>query len=447
MRRHCIHILCFLGVLTSMKSFTCSASDSLYEKIPAFHAYILGNTEGQVNTTHQSEATFTPASTLKTVTALLAYKVLGEAFSYTTTVSITQKEGQTHDAILTGSGDPTLTSEDLEKLLTPLKGQKLTGVFYVDISAYALPEYSTNIMSYDLGCYDCRPFGAVNVDGNLFNVSIKVQGEKITLSNDFGVTCHSHLTLSDEPSSITTVWRNGELHLYGHMDKKEKKPRLHSVAPALLTPYLEQKIKSVLKKLNISAPVIYTKDTKRLPTDRKVINTHTSRPLHEFLPPAFKISDNFVFDALYLTLIHQGDNKPEDWHEGDPILKSFIKEHFDLDMAQALIVDGSGLSRHNQVSPNQLYALLCKGSHIPDFVSAFPAPGEINSSLANRDLPPHIRAKTGFFMGTVTLCGYGVSQIGKPKQAFVIFTNNAPSPAAPVRKLHEQFLKEHMKSE
>ncbi len=433
------------SVAMTLATSPACVAEPLYEQIHAFHAYIMGDVAGHVTLEHHALANVVPASALKAVTALLAYKVLGPDFTFTTTLSVTKSGGKVQDAILKGSGDPTLTSQDLEQLLTPLKGKTLPGTLYVDMSAYQLPEYSTNIMRYDLGCFDARPHTAFNLDGNLFNLHITQAGLCVKATDDLGQEHLSAITLHEGATNIATLWTLDGLKVLGKLNKTEL-TALHPVAPERLEPYLTQKIQAVLKKLQITATLRLTKDAKILPTGQELLGTHHSAPLKAFLPPALKISDNFVFEALYLRMIHDHASAPiTDWHEGDSVIKALAKTHFQVDLGPALIVDGSGLSRHNQLSARAFYDLLCAGANIPEFVASLAKPGEALSSLATRtDLPPHIRAKTGYMLGIVALCGYSVDDQEHPTQAFMVVANHVPGSPAEMRKVHDAFVKEHL---
>ena len=437
--------LCSWGLAMTLATSQACVAEPLYEQIPAFHAYIIGDVAGHVTLEHQPLANAVPASALKAVTALLAYKVLGPDYTFNTTLWVTKNAGKIQDAVLKGSGDPTLTSADLEQLLAPLKGQTLPGILYVDMSAYQLPEYSTNIMRYDLGCFDARPHTAFNVDGNLFNLQVCETSAGISATDECGQTHLVNVILHEGPTNLATLWTLDGLKVRGKLNKQEP-TALHPVAPERQGPYLTQKIQAVLKKLEITATVRLTKEAETLPPCQELVNTHCSAPLKEFLPPALKISDNFVFEALYLRMIHDHALQPiTDWHEGDPVIKALVKTHFNVDLSQALIVDGSGLSRHNQLSARAFYDLLCQGAHIPEFVTALAKPGEALSSLVTRtDLPPQVRAKTGYMLGIIALCGYTVDDQGRPTQAFAVISNNVPGSPAVMRTIHDQFLKEHL---
>ena len=106
------------------------------------------------------------------------------------------------------------------------------------------------------------------------------------------------------------------------------------------------------------------------------------------------------------------------------------------------IVDGSGLSRYNLVSPAQLVKLLSyaynnKSINQP-FVNALATPGNIGT-LETRmpDLKNRVRAKTGRMTGIVSLAGY-IKTTDHGEVAFAIATNSFLGDHQKHQKLHDE---------
>lgn len=98
----------------------------------------------------------------------------------------------------------------------------------------------------------------------------------------------------------------------------------------------------------------------------------------------------------------------------------------DIALDGAVLADGSGLSRDNRVSADQVVAILAavwKSAGAGIFRESLPAGGEPGSTLRNRlkDLGPRVRAKTGYIRGVVALSGY-VEPASGPAIAFSILT-------------------------
>ena len=146
-----------------------SAHQKLTSQKPAFYAYIVGGVDSEnASQEHNADVYITPASCQKTVTAVMAYKALGGDYVYETKLSIT-KAGH---AVVTFSGDPTLSSEDLFEMLTALPRKYFNGKIIVDGSAFQTPPYSRNIIVDDMATSYARPVAAANIDGNLITVTV-----------------------------------------------------------------------------------------------------------------------------------------------------------------------------------------------------------------------------------------------------------------------------------
>lgn len=425
---------------------------ALYNTKPASYAYIIGDTLSHtIDSKYASDSYITPASCQKVITALLAYKVLGEDYRYQTKLNTTKSEGHLEDIIITFSGDPTLTSGTLEQLLSPLQGSSIQGNIILDASAYQIPPHSPHKMVEDIGTWYGQPVSSMVIDQNTIHVKIQVppQGNLTQITTDVGYKIYGNVQVNNSPSDVRLTWDEGKLIASGTVNSNDSLLE-YKLSPPLLDPYIKIKVSKVLDRLGIQKKqkdILIIKDKNELPTTMTLVHAINSEPLGQFLPPALKISDNLVFDSLYLSLIHRDTAAGiEEWQQGDPIIKKLLKKHFDLDMLSALFVDGSGLSRYNRIQPQQLFFLLQKGYKIPSFVKALAKPGEINSSLANRpSLPPSVLAKTGEMTGICCLCGYGVKE-GTPK-TFVLAANNFAPPSADIYYVFDEFMTNYLEND
>jgi len=412
-----------------------TAYQKLIEQKPAFYAYIVGDVEAEnASQEHNADVYITPASCQKTVTALLAYKTLGGDYVYETKLAIT-KAG---DAVVTFSGDPTLRSEDLLKMLAALPRNHFAGKIILDGSAFQTPPYSRNIIIDDMATSYARPVSAANIDGNLITVTVTpgMFAQPATIENDGGYQIDNQV-VTGEKSAITLSWSNERIKASGTIGIRDQHLKL-KMSPENLDGYIANKFKNILKQAKLNAEVVIVKDSH--PGDAHVVSTHQSEPLSTIIPPALKISDNFVFDALYLKIITKESAAPIlKWEEGDAAIKALIKTHFNVDMDKALFVDGSGLSRYNRIQPRQLFKLLQKAYVVKEFVVALACTGEENTTLKNRTtLPSGIRAKTGTMCGINCLCGYNVSD--STPQAFVIGGHNFAPPLSDIHPILDGFI-------
>jgi len=94
-----------------------------------------------------------------------------------------------------------------------------------------------------------------------------------------------------------------------------------------------------------------------------------------------------------------------------------------------VLVDGSGLSRLNLVSPRHLITLLnymFKNKNFISFYNSLPIAGidgSLGTRMKNTRAEGKVRAKSGFLANTRSLAGYAYTGDNEPV-SFVIFANN-----------------------
>lgn len=359
---------------------------ALYKEKPAFYAYIIGTIPNhRISHEYNADVFVTPASCQKIITALLAYKTLGPSYQYSTRLYTVKQGLYKNAAIVAFSGDPSLTSEDLYELLTPLKNKDLKGTIILDTSLFQTPAFSPNLVCDDIGKIYSRPISAMNLDQNL-------------------------LTAKKSPEDLTL--------------------------------YIISKVRRVLGRLHIKAKIIIGSDPDKIPQHKTLVNTVQSKPLQSIIIPALKTSNNFVFDCLYLKIVNLQCSSPiKKWEEGHNVIKKLLQAHFDIDVGKALIIDGSGMSRYNRIQPRKLYELLCKAYKIQEFIDALPSPLELSTTLQQRTgLPKNIKAKTGALSGISGLCGYSFNNPRSVK-AFVMIASNFPPPASEMHVIQDTFIR------
>jgi D-alanyl-D-alanine carboxypeptidase/D-alanyl-D-alanine-endopeptidase (penicillin-binding protein 4) len=177
------------------------------------------------------------------------------------------------------------------------------------------------------------------------------------------------------------------------------------------------------------------------------VGTYRSPPLHKIVQTMNRESQNLYAEQLLRTLavVNPPDTSSEDLTEGSAALGSLAVQSelaaTGVDTSRVQLVDGSGLSRKNYVSPRALTRLL---EHMwveaaPDLSSAFydalPIGGE-NGTLEYRfggaPAEGNVRAKTGTLSGASALSGY-VNTAGGTPLSFVILCNHHMAEADEVR--------------
>ena len=150
-------------------------------------------------------------------------------------------------------------------------------------------------------------------------------------------------------------------------------------------------------------------------------------------------SDNLTAELFIKTMGINGQN-PGNWKDGIDSVRSFLFEKVGMDTSVIRLADGSGVSRYNLSSPDQIIRLLTwvfrKGPK-DQFISTLPGGGwegtmeERLGSFGNS-----IRAKTGHLSGVSCLSGYLFSPRHGPI-AFSIMMNGFIGPAKPYQQLQD----------
>ncbi len=110
-------------------------------------------------------------------------------------------------------------------------------------------------------------------------------------------------------------------------------------------------IRSTLEKNGIQ--LTGTIKTGKAPGGR-ILATHQSKTLPALIREMVKDSDNLIADNLLKTLGHQTFDQPGSFTNGSEAVKKILEDKAGILLKNAVIVDGSGLSRNNRVSAYQL---------------------------------------------------------------------------------------------
>lgn len=383
---------------------------------------------------------FTPASTLKILTAEAALIFLGPDFKFPTQVLTNAKSTSNGfingDIYLVHSGDPSLTYYDLTDLMVALKSQQIQGVLgnvYIDTTAYDQNNTGPGWEDKDLqSCYGA-PINASIINHNCISIGItpaKSVGHLATViqspryfysavSNTVVTKAQSrfcHLSLSSLADNTITI--NGCMSR-GHYS------RGGSIVIADIMKYNESLLRSLFKRFGIQ--VTGQIGARAAPHDLSVLAQHESKPLHVLISEMLKKSDNIIAGSIFKKIGELYSNQPGSWSNGASAVKQVLAQKASVNTTNMRLIDGSGLSRENQVTPSQLMQVLDAAFHNYttnyEFISALPIAG-VDGTLKNRlkNIAWKVRAKTGTMAGVVSLAGYAISKDHEPI-AFVIIIN------------------------
>lgn len=183
------------------------------------------------------------------------------------------------------------------------------------------------------------------------------------------------------------------------------------------------------------------------------IAEHRSAPVSELITTVNKSSHNLYAEHLLKTLGHVLPVPDLELAPGSAAMgglaamRTYVNAGIDTTRMQ--LVDGSGLSRKNLISPAGTIDLLRYMADHPNilvqkaFLSSLPISGKDGTLeyrfARNTAANGRVLAKTGTLGSVNTLAGY-ILEGGTPRIAFVIFANHFRGSHAPIRAIQESFI-------
>lgn len=397
----------------------------------------------------------TPASTLKVLTAEAALLYLGPEYRFSTQLLTTAngvKKGVLQGNLyIVLSGDPTLTYYDLVDLLETLKNQQVTAIagnVYIDNSAYDSRFYGPGWNQKDKqNCYGA-PISASIINHNC--LALKLAPAKLAGKTARIVTSSQYFYPPIKNSVITKRKRAGScfVHLSSlgkssiTIDGCLRKSYGLSYVVTDIPEYNRALFKGLLKKMNVK---VYGNVTfGSAPVHSSLVAHHPSEPLRVMINNMLKKSDNVIAGAIFKKLGQLYTSQPGSWENGSMAVAQILAKHAGLSLTGLRILDGSGLSPNNLLTPEQMMQVLNFAYHHYQtsyyFVSALPIAG-VDGTLKNRmgNIARKVRAKTGTISGVISLAGYTVNGNKEPL-AFVIMINGKKHLAWQYRQMEDQIV-------
>ncbi|WP_156292737.1 serine-type D-Ala-D-Ala carboxypeptidase [Serratia oryzae] len=400
---------------------------------------------------YHSQQMALPASTQKVLTALAALLQLGPDYRFNTTL---ESQGNITDGVLRGnliarfSGDPTFKRQNLRNMVAVLQKQgvrEISGDVLVDTSVFASHDKAPGWPWNDLTqCFSAPPAAAI-VDRNCFSVSLYSApnpGEMafIRVASFYPVNMFSQVRTLAKGSADAQYCEldvvPGELNrftLTGCMTQRSEPLPLAfaiqdgaSYAGAILKDELTQagiQISGHLKRQTIPG------------LSGTVIAQTQSAPLHELLKIMLKKSDNMIADTVFRTIGHERFGVPGTWRAGADAVRQVLRQKAGVDLGNSILVDGSGLSRHNLLTPaTMMQALQYIAQHDSElnFIAMLPLSGydgtlRYRGGLHEAGVDGKVSAKTGALQGVYNLAGFITTASGQ-RYAFVQFLSGYAVP-------------------
>ncbi len=374
--------------------------------------------------THNSDQGLVPASLTKSFATAAGLLDLDSDFSYQTTL------GYNHDdLVLIFSGDPSLTTLDLEKLLLSLSAQNvktINGNIIIDNTFFPKPYDGRGWVAEDSNWYFGTPVKTIMIDENQIPIVIspsKTLGQKAQvklLSNDVNIPITHEVTTVSEEEANTLCQLNVELnpenngiYLYGCWPALENATTLKV---ALANP--ERLIKQIILKsldaqhITLNGQIIIGKGTI---TD--ILATHQSGHLAELNAVIMKKSNNLYADSLTKILGKKHYNRGT-LQAGSYSFLQILEKKLGLHLDSIRLFDGSGGSTYNQVTAQSVGLLYQAMYDQKEHKNAFLTMQLVDEdhTFYNRipeNTPTPLYIKTGSMTGVSNIAGYIKTKSGR----------------------------------
>jgi D-alanyl-D-alanine carboxypeptidase/D-alanyl-D-alanine-endopeptidase (penicillin-binding protein 4) len=389
-----------------------------------------------------------PASAAKIVSVATAAEAVGWDYRFETVVRALGPivEGTLRgDLLVSGTGDPTIggrAGDDLSVWTDALKAagiRRIEGRIIGDDDAIEEPRPQLAWAWDDLGYTAGTLFGALNVAENRLTVTI-TPGPSPGTPASIAVEPHAayrplaNTVVTVAPGTMQLVWAEQRpadpfLTIAGSIPAGMPPARL-TVSAGNPTLWFASVLRSQLLRQGIEVTGDAWDGDDVMPRpDRSsgvVVFVHRSRTLAEIVQPLLKDSINLYAEAVMRLNAAAGL-----FPTNDAALEGFRRRLAEWGVpadAQQLI-DGSGLSRRNTITPEALLLVLKRFADptlASPFVRALPIAG-VDGSLEGRmrgtPAAGNVRAKTGTMSNIRSLAGYVTTRDGE-RLAFAAMVNN-----------------------
>ncbi|MBD2137212.1 D-alanyl-D-alanine carboxypeptidase/D-alanyl-D-alanine-endopeptidase [Anabaena sp. FACHB-1237] len=409
---------------------------------------------GETIYSQNAEKYFTPASNIKLFTTAVALTKLGSDFRFRTAI---YDDGNGVLRVV-GSGDPSLKNPQLQLLSQQLfqSGIKEINKLIADDSSFQGDLINSSWEWEDIQSYYGTQVNSLILNENAISLTLLPQkvGDKLQLRWDnsperyhWKIENNTITTASGTPGFI-----NIERDLKGQILRINGKlpidapPEVNTIAvfdPA--TNFLRE-FRQVLANQGISVKETLINNDQKNNNNSKEIAVVASPPLSELLLETNINSNNLYAEVLLRTLASKqplGTNETTA-NLGLKVIKETLTD-LGIEPQGYMIVDGSGLSRKNLVTPTAIVQLLQAMEKSPQkeiFRASLPISG-VSGTLKNRFLNTNavgiIQAKTGTMTGISNLSGY-INTPNYQPLVFSIMVNQYQQPNQAIRTAIDQIL-------
>jgi D-alanyl-D-alanine carboxypeptidase/D-alanyl-D-alanine-endopeptidase (penicillin-binding protein 4) len=387
-------------------------------------ALVVTRDGGRVLYERAADRGLVPASNQKILTAIAALSVFGPTHDFPVEVfseAAPDAEGSVGSLFLRAGGDPSLTSEDFWRLAADLRKagvRRVRGGLVIDDSAFDTDRWHPGWGPVSARAYHA-PVGAFTVNYGAFSVAVQAgaqPGDPVRVSVDPPV---SYLRVTNRATTGPPRAR-GSLTVERSAGGDHERVVVSGVAAAggagetvyrsVLDPVAYA---SSVLRLQLEANGIAVNGVSRravVPESAVPLLTFDGRSMAQIVRLFLKYSNNAIAEGLVKALGARATGGKGSWRNGVPAMTDALAAA-GLSTEGMTIVDGSGLSYDNRVSPRQMVAALRLADSSfrfgPEFVASLPiAAGDGTLEKRAAEAANAVRAKTGLLTRVTALSGF-----------------------------------------
>jgi D-alanyl-D-alanine carboxypeptidase/D-alanyl-D-alanine-endopeptidase (penicillin-binding protein 4) len=332
---------------------------------------------------------YIPASTVKLITSLAALEILGPDYHFSTRIYF---DKTSKNLYIQGSGDPYLISENVHKITKSIASLGILEIadIVLDDSAFALEHRQTIGSDNSKNPYDAN-CSALAVNFNSLPLKV-LQRAKVN-------------SPEKQTPYLKIMGQIGkELTSGYHRVNIDAFPQINNFSNGLL--YCGQLFQALLIENGITITGTIKHDN--TPPDTLLLyHYQADENIRDLIQSCLLSSSNFMANQLYLALGVKKYGIPATWAKSRKAINDFIHNSLEITDSQIIMVEGSGLSMNNRISPEAMILVLEK---FKPFTSLIP-------------IKYGVRMKSGTLRKSCVFCYAGYIAKEKFRNPFVILLN------------------------
>ena len=382
---------------------------------------------------------FNPASTAKLLVSAAGLLEFGADYRLKTPIYSTGNSDVLKSLRLYGQGDPTISSQSLKTIVHQLqdRGVKRIENLIIDDSYLDPPAINPTWEWVDVHSYFATAVNSTILNENTVTLTLLPQqiGEPVKFFWDDAIAASQWQVINQATTGNADIEYAVEidgdlgkplLKLRGELAVNEP-PDVWDLAVVDPAQYFLDSLRLQLSKggISVTQGTVVDRQTEKLKADTELMAIYAP-PMQEILGEINQASNNLYAEALGKILARRLESET-------PIAAiSYHLQQIGIAPSEYVLVDASGLSRQNLVTPQTLVKLLRSMSRSnPQIERAYRQSlavagisGTLKRRFTNTSIQGNLSGKTGTLTGVGALSGYLNTQSGLPL-VFSIIVNNS----------------------